>query len=75
MNFPLRQWLSNYSKAKAKQDVIAGLTTAVMLIPQAMAYALLAELPTYVGLYAAAIPPIIYGFLGTSRALDALAPM
>ena len=74
MIFPLPQWLSSYNKEKARQDILAGLTTAVMLIPQAMAYALLADLPTYVGLYAAAIPPIIYGFLGTSRAL-ALGPV
>ena len=74
MNLPIYQWLSSYSSEKAKQDLIAGITTAVMLIPQAMAYALLADLPTYVGLYAAAIPPIIYGFLGTSRAL-ALGPV
>ena len=59
----------NYNKEKFQRDLFAGVTTAILLIPQAMAYAVLAGLPSYVGLYAAAIPLIAYAFLGTSRSL------
>ncbi len=48
-------------------DAVAGLTVAVMLVPQAMAYALLAGLPPQVGLYAALVAPLAYAALGTSR--------
>ena len=58
-----------YTKEKFRRDLFAGITTAILLIPQAMAYAVLAGLPSYVGLYAAAIPLIAYAFLGTSRSL------
>ena len=49
---PSLEWLSTYSKATFRSDLAAGLTVAVMLIPQAMAYAALAGLPPIVGLYA-----------------------
>ncbi len=52
-----------------KGDLVAGITTAVMLIPQAMAYALLAGLPPIVGLYAALVPPAMYAIAGSSRYL------
>ncbi|MEE9372984.1 MAG: sulfate permease [Saprospiraceae bacterium] len=52
------------------QDIIAGLTVAVMIIPQGMAYALLAGLPAIYGLYAAFIPLFIYPLFGTSRQLS-----
>lgn len=55
--------------ARIRADIIAGTTTAVMLIPQAMAYALLAGLPPIAGLYAALIPPALYAIFGTSRHL------
>lgn len=55
--------------AHVREDVSAGLTTAVMLIPQAMAYAMLAGLPAIVGLYAATIPLVIYALTGSSREL------
>lgn len=55
--------------SRLKSDAIAGLTTAVMLIPQAMAYAMLAGLPPIIGLYAAAVPLVAYAILGTSREL------
>ena len=67
--FPIRVWLSGYGRACAKNDLMAGVTTAIMLVPQSMAYAVLAGLPAYVGLYAAILPPIVYAFLGTSRPL------
>ena len=51
------------------RDLIGGLTTAVMLVPQAMAYAMLAGLPPITGLYASVLPLVLYAFLGTSRQL------
>lgn len=51
------------------QDVLAGTITAILLIPQALAYALLAGLPPQVGLYASVLPPIVYAFFGSSRTL------
>ena len=50
-------------------DLAAGLTVGVMLIPQAMAYALIAGMPPVYGLYAALVPLVIYGLMGTSRQL------
>ncbi|MES1944451.1 sulfate transporter [Salinisphaera sp. PC39] len=51
------------------QDLIAGTVTAILLVPQGMAYALLAGLPPETGLYASIVPPLVYALLGTSRAL------
>jgi sulfate permease, SulP family len=51
-------------------DVLAGITIGVMLIPQSMAYALLANMPPIMGLYTACIAPISYAFLGTSKHLQ-----
>lgn len=51
------------------QDLLAGTITAILLIPQALAYALLAGLPPEVGLYASIVPPLIYALLGTGRTL------
>ncbi len=61
--------LSDYSNEKLKGDLSAGLTVGVMLIPQGMAYAMIAGLPPIYGLYAALVPLIIYALLGTSRQL------
>ena len=66
---PAFDWLPNYKKAQFKGDLAAGLTVGVMLIPQGMAYAMIAGLPPIYGLYAATLPLIIYAFLGTSRQL------
>jgi sulfate permease, SulP family len=66
---PLLEWLPDYKRAYLSQDFGAGLTVAVILIPQAMAYALLAGLPPIHGLYAAILPLILYSILGTSRKL------
>ncbi|MGQ0502930.1 MAG: SulP family inorganic anion transporter [Panacagrimonas sp.] len=52
------------------QDVLAGTITAILLIPQALAYALLAGLPPQVGLYASVLPPIVYALFGGSRTLS-----
>ncbi|MGB7406464.1 MAG: SulP family inorganic anion transporter [Pacificimonas sp.] len=62
---PLR-WLKTYSAASAGADLLAGAILAVLLVPQAMAYALLAGLPPEVGLYTAIAPPLVYAMLGTS---------
>ena len=67
--FPSAKWLPNYSRADWRGDWPTGLTVGVMLIPQGMAYAMIAGLPVVYGLYAALLPQIIYGFLGTSRHL------
>ncbi len=59
-----------YRKEWLRPDVIAGLTTAAVVIPKAMAYATIAGLPVQVGLYTAFLPMVIYAVLGTSRALS-----
>ncbi len=66
---PFVDWLFNYHKGYLVGDIMAGVIVAIMLIPQAMAYALLAGLPPQVGLYASILPPIIYALFGTSKAL------
>jgi len=68
--FPLVGTLRGYQKDQLRGDITAGVTTAVMLIPQGMAYAMLAGLPPIVGLYSALVPPLLYAFLGTSRQLS-----
>lgn len=67
---PLVSDLRSLGRAGIRRDLVSGLTTAVMLIPQGMAYALLAGLPPVVGLYAALMPPIGYALLGSSRELS-----
>ncbi len=67
---PILQWLPNYKKAHLSGDLSAGLTVGIMLIPQGMAYAMLAGLPPVFGLYASLIPQVIYALLGTSRQLS-----
>lgn len=66
---PFLVWLPQYRREDAKGDLVAGLTTAVMLIPQGMAYAMLAGLPPIVGLYASTLPLIVYALFGSSRQL------
>ncbi len=67
--FPILEWLPNYKKELISGDLTAGLTVGIMLIPQGMAYAMLAGLPPIYGLYASTIPLIIYAIFGTSRQL------
>ncbi len=67
--FPLFDDIRQTDRAGFSQDLLAGTITAILLIPQALAYSLLAGLPPEVGLYASVLPPIIYAFTGTSRAL------
>ncbi|MBP6237892.1 MAG: solute carrier family 26 protein [Saprospiraceae bacterium] len=66
---PSVEWIKNYDKKWLSGDISAGLTVGVMLIPQGMAYSMLAGLPPIYGLYAVTIPLIIYALLGTSRQL------
>ncbi|MCB9494216.1 MAG: SulP family inorganic anion transporter [Desulfobacteraceae bacterium] len=68
--FPFLVWLRDYSKEKFKIDFISGLTVALVLIPQSMAYAQLAGLPPYYGLYAAFLPPMVAALFGSSRQLQ-----
>jgi len=63
-------WLQSYNRAWLSKDVIAGLTAAAVVVPQAMAYAAIAGLPLVVGLYTAFIPLVVYAFMGTSRSLS-----
>jgi SulP family sulfate permease len=66
---PILEWLPKYNKTLFKGDLSAGLTVGVMLIPQGMAYAMLAGLPPIYGLYASIFPLIIYAIFGTTRQL------
>jgi SulP family sulfate permease len=67
---PMLDWLFQYPKEWLRLDLVAGLTTAAVVIPKAMAYATIAGLPVEVGLYTAFIPMVIYAILGTSRPLS-----
>jgi SulP family sulfate permease len=69
-HIPILQWLPNYKKSWFKGDLYAGLTVGVILIPQGIAYAIIAGLPPIYGLYTALIPQVVYAFLGTSRQLS-----
>lgn len=68
--FPIVGWLGNYKKEQLNGDLFSGLTVGIMLIPQGMAYALIAGLPPVYGLYASIVPQIIYAIFGTSRQLS-----
>lgn len=67
--FRAAQWIRSYQRSDLRGDLAAGITVGAMLVPQAMAYALLAGLPPEIGLYAATIPILVYALLGTSRQL------
>ena len=67
---PVLDWLPRYPKSALRPDIVAGLTSAAIVIPQAMAYAAIAGLPIQVGIYAALVPALIYVALGTSRVLS-----
>jgi high affinity sulfate transporter 1 len=68
--FPAWSWLAAYDRPWLVPDVLAGLTTAAVVIPKAMAYATIAGLPVQVGLYTALVPVVVYALLGTSRVLS-----
>lgn len=66
---PILGWLRSYRREDLAGDLVAGVVTAILLVPQGMAFGLLAGLPPQAGLYASILPPIAYAFLGTSRTL------
>ncbi|RUR38599.1 SulP family inorganic anion transporter [Vreelandella populi] len=66
---PILTWLPHYQKRLLGADLLAGLIVTIMVIPQSLAYALLAGLPAVVGLYASILPQLLYSLLGTSRTL------
>ena len=67
---PFRSWLKDYDRNDLSKDFIAGLTVAIILIPQGMAYAILAGLPPVHGLYAAFLGTAVSAFWGSSRHLS-----
>ena len=67
---PILQWAPRYDRDQATSDLVAAVIVTVMLIPQSLAYALLAGLPAHVGLYASILPLAIYAVFGTSRTLS-----
>ncbi|MDP3343508.1 MAG: sulfate permease [Hydrogenophaga sp.] len=67
--FPILQWGRGYSRAHFSADAVAAAVVTLMLIPQSLAYALLAGLPPEAGLYASMAPLVVYAVLGTSSTL------
>lgn len=67
---PATAWLANYRREDLQDDLTAGVITAILLVPQGLAFALLAGLPPEIGLYASVAPPIVYALLGSSRPLS-----
>ena len=68
--FPIAGWLKTYTRQDFNSDLFAGIITAILLVPQGIAYAILAGLPPQLGLYASILPPVLYALLGTSRTLS-----
>ncbi|NDV53150.1 MULTISPECIES: SulP family inorganic anion transporter [unclassified Salipiger] len=66
---PILDWARTYDRDTATSDLVAAVIVTVMLIPQSLAYALLAGLPAEMGLYASILPLVAYAIFGTSRAL------
>ena len=60
------QWLQHYRRSMLPGDISAGIVVAMMMIPQGMAYALVAGLPPVAGIYASIVPPLLYALFGTS---------
>lgn len=67
---PIVGWMRQYDRAHVRGDLLAGLTVGFMLIPQGMAYAMIAGMPPIYGLYAAIVPMLVYSIFGTSRQLS-----
>ena len=68
--FPIVCWLKSYTRREFNSDLFAGIITAILLVPQGIAYSILAGLPPQLGLYASILPPVLYALLGTSRTLS-----
>lgn len=67
--FPFLDWVKDINATTLRADIISGLTVALILIPQSMAYAQLAGLPVHYGLYASLLPPMVASLFGSSRQL------
>ena len=67
---PILDWGRRYNGKWLGEDLLAAVIVALMLIPQALAYAMLAGLPPVVGLYASLVPLVVYTLLGTSTTLS-----
>jgi len=67
--FPILSWGRAYNRTALSNDLIAAAIVTIMLIPQSLAYALLAGLPPEAGIYASIVPIMLYAVFGTSRAL------
>ncbi|MEY4982457.1 MAG: sulfate permease [Pseudomonadota bacterium] len=67
--FPVLDWAQGYGRATLASDLLAAVIVTIMLIPQSLAYALLAGLPPEAGLYASIVPILLYALFGTSRVL------
>ena len=66
---PILDWGSRYDREKLSGDLVAAVIVTIMLIPQSLAYALLAGLPPEAGIYASILPIVLYAIFGTSRTL------
>lgn len=66
---PILEWLPSYKRTQLPGDLLAGIIVAIVLIPQSMAYAMVAGLPPQVGLYASVLPLLLYSLLGSSRTM------
>lgn len=66
----LPTWLTTYDSGKALQDLVAGLVVTILLVPQSLAYAMLAGLPPHVGMYASILPLVAYAAFGSSTVLS-----
>lgn len=66
---PILGWARDYRRATLASDLLAAVIVTIMLIPQSLAYALLAGLPPEAGLYASIVPIFLYTVFGTSRVL------
>lgn len=65
----LPNWVTNYKRTELSGDITAGIIVAIVLVPQSMAYGLLAGLPPEVALYSSVLPLILYAAFGSSRTL------
>src|SRR3954452_4690055 len=67
---PALDWLRHYDRSQLGRDVVGGLAAGAVVVPQAMAYATIADLPAQVGLYTCMVPMVVYALLGGSRTLS-----
>jgi SulP family sulfate permease len=72
--FRMLEWLRQYRRAQLPGDISAGIVVAMMMIPQGMAYAMVAGLPPVAGLYASIVPPLLYALFGSSMT-QSIGPM